>query len=453
VTTREEDIRLDLLNTLLTTPHRDLAKVWPVHRDMVERDPLFYVRLAAWYADQGAVRDHKEMFVVTLALSEFEGHREVGLALLRALPPYELVRVVDFIHGRKSSRKVRVPDKQVRQSKARQLIGAGLKNKQQEEGAAEAQFKSKVDEFGLFKNVPRSIKTEVTRYLKEREADHDWFNSSVLVGRKALKRLYAVLHVRPDERAQKILFEQDPPADSRLFALRALAKADSPVEQARAIVENRIPYRVAATVIRQMTPTVLLALIDRMSPQELINNLGSLKRRGALDHADLKALIEAKLQTAKTAERVSAFKAEEAAKKAGVSADVVRQLEEIADAQVKSKGRIARPTALLVDKSSSMQQAIEIGKRISAMISAICDRELYVYAFDTLAYEITARGPRAGRLGACVPRHPSGWFDFVRNRDQEPAPQEAVRGADRAGHGRRGEHSALVRERTPRLSR
>ena len=392
MTTREDDIRLDILNTLLTTPHRDLAKVWPVHRNMVERDPLFYVRLAAWYAEHGDVRDHKEMFVVTLALSAFDGHRDVGLALLRSLPPYELVRVVDFIHGRKSSRKVRVAEKQVRQSKARKLLASVLKKKAPEVHKMDAQFVTRVDDFGLFKNVPRSIKTEVTRYLKEREADHDWFDSSVLVARKSLKRLYAVLHIRPDERAQKILFEQDPPADSRLFALRELAKADNPVEQARAILEHRLPYRVAATVVRQMTPTVLLALIDRMSPQELINNLGSLKRRGALDNADLKALIEAKLQTAKTAERVSAFKAEEAAKKAGVSADVVQQLEAIADTQVKAKGRIARPTALLIDKSSSMQQAIELGKRISAMISTVCKKELYVYAFDTLAYEITAKG-------------------------------------------------------------
>ena len=51
-----------------------------------------------------------------------------------------------------------------------------------------------------------------------------------------------------------------------------------------------------------MTPTVLLALIDRMSPQELINNLASLQRRGALDNPDLKALIEQKLEQAKTAD-------------------------------------------------------------------------------------------------------------------------------------------------------
>src|SRR5438105_3724693 len=105
----EQDLRLSLLNTLLTTPHRKLEQIWPVHRDMVQQDPRFYVRLAAWYNGHGDVRDHKEMFVVTLALSDFEGHRDTGLALLRGLPPYEVVRVVDFVHGRKTTRKVRQP--------------------------------------------------------------------------------------------------------------------------------------------------------------------------------------------------------------------------------------------------------------------------------------------------------------------------------------------------------
>src|SRR6516164_1815879 len=108
---REQDLRLELLNSLLTTPHRQLAQVWPVHQEMVAKDPRFYVRLGAWYADHGDVRDHKEMFIVTLILSDFEGHRDVGLALLRALPPYEVVRVLDFIHGRKKTKKVRAEAK------------------------------------------------------------------------------------------------------------------------------------------------------------------------------------------------------------------------------------------------------------------------------------------------------------------------------------------------------
>ena len=362
--TPEQDLRLDLLNTLLTTPHRQLELTQPLHAEMVRKDPRFYVRLAAWYADHGDVRDHKEMFIITLVLSDFEGHRDTGLALLRALPPYQVVRVVDFIHGK---------HKAVRP--------------QADGTAPEVARKT-----GLFRNAPRSLRTEVTRYLREREADADWFDSSVLVARKAVKRLYALFHVAPDTRAQKILFDEQPPADSRAFALKELAKAATPAEQARAIVAHALPYRVAATVVQQMTPTVLAALIERMTPQELINNLAALKRRGAFDNPDLKALIEGKLEAAKVDRRVSAFKAEEAVKAADLTSEVRQKLEAVADSQVKAKGRIERPLALLIDKSGSMEAAIELGKRIGALLSAVAAGPLYVLAFDTQAYPVEGGG-------------------------------------------------------------
>ena len=381
---REQDLRLALLNSLLTTPHRQLAQIWSVHQDIVTKDPRFYVRLGAWYADHGDVRDHKEMFIITLVLSNYEGHRDIGLAMLRALPPYEVVRVLDFVHGRKKTKKV--PDA----SRARKE--AGKRGKQRAKAAPAEPPKTVVEDFGLFRNPPRALKTEITRYLREREADAEWFDGSVLVARKAIKRLYALLHVKPGARAQQILFDENPPADSRLAALKKLARAKTPVEQARTIIDHRIPYRVAVTVVQQMTPTVMLALIDVMSPQELINNLAALKRRGAMDNPDLKSLIEQKLEAAKTGTRVSAFKAEEAMKAADLSAEVRRKLEQVADAQVKAKGRIARPTALFIDKSGSMELAIELGKRLGSLISAICEKELYVYAFDNMAYPIERGG-------------------------------------------------------------
>jgi len=238
-TNPEQDLRLTLLNTLLTTPHRKLDQIHPVHADMVKTDARFYVRLAAWYADNGDVRDHKEMFAVTLILSDFPGHRDVGLAMLRDLPPYQVVRVLDFIHGRKKTKKV--------------AAKASRERQRPEEP------KTAVEEFGLFRNPPRALKTEITRYLREREADPEWFDGSVLVARKAIKRLYALLHVKPGERAQRILFDEDPPPDSRLAALKELARAKTPAQQAKSIIEHRIPYRVAATVVQQMTPMVLLA--------------------------------------------------------------------------------------------------------------------------------------------------------------------------------------------------
>src|SRR5262249_55678043 len=113
---------------------------------------------------------------------------------------------------------------------------------------------------------------------------------------------------------------------------------------------------------------------------------------GALANLDLKALIDLKLEEAKQDKRVSALKTETAMQAVEVSADVRRKLEEVADVQIKARGRLRRPTALLVDKSGSMELAIDVGKRIAAMISAACEAELYVYAFDTMAFPIVSAG-------------------------------------------------------------
>lgn len=350
---QEQDLRLRLLNTLLTTPHRKLEQIHPIHADLVAQDPLFYGHLAAWYARHGDVRDHLEMFVVTLALSAFEGHRDAGLALLRDLPPYEVQRVVDFVKGR---------------------VDGKVK-------------------WGLFKNVPRSLKTEVERYLHERETDAMKFDGAVLHARKSMKRLYAALHIKPGPRAQAILFDDRPPADSRLAILKRIAKSADPKEQAALIVEHRIPYRVAASVVAQMTPSVMVALVETMSAQELINNLASLQRRGANDHPDVKAMIDAKLEGAKSAKRVAAFKTKEASKAAPLDAATRQKLDEITERQARAKGTIKRSTALLVDKSGSMEQAIEVAKRLGSMIAGIMEAPLYVVAFDTLAYPIASPGP------------------------------------------------------------
>ena len=120
----------------------------------------------------------------------------------------------------------------------------------------------------------------------------------MLVARKALKRLYTLLHIAPGERAQQILFDDRPPPDSRVAGLKRLAAASTPAEQARAIIESKLPFRVAITVLPEVTPATLEALIDRMSSQELINSMGLLQRRGALDDPNLKALIDLKLEQA-----------------------------------------------------------------------------------------------------------------------------------------------------------
>jgi len=369
----EKDVRLGILNTLLATPHRDLAAIYPVHQWMISDDPRFYAQLAAWYHDTGEIRDHKEMFIINLCLSTFDGHRDVGFAMLRELPPYELVRVEDFISGTYVKEKPLTPVLRGRRPSVPAVVPKKVK-------------------YGLFRSFPYAMRTEVTRWLREREADNEWLDSVCVGARKYMKRLYALNNVKPCERAQAILFDDKPPDDSKAGMVKQLAKVTNPTDQARVIVENKIPYRIASTVIDTMTPSVIAALVEVMTPQELLNNISSLQKRGAFDNPDIKTLIEEKIELAKTGKRVAALKSLEAIKVANVSNEVKAKLAAVADTQLKSKGRINRSTALFIDKSGSQSATIELGKQIATLISTVMDASLYVYACDTIAYPIISKG-------------------------------------------------------------
>ncbi|MDF2387221.1 VWA domain-containing protein [Nostoc ellipsosporum NOK] len=339
----ERDLRLEMLNSLLTTPHRKLEQVAEIHQLIVEVDPIFYGHLAVWYQRHGDVRDHKEVFVAHLLTSNLTEHRDAGFMMLQEFPPYQVARMVDFMKQQRNK-------------------------------------------------LPRSARTAVRRYLKTRESNVAMFDRAALRGRQAMKHLYASLHIKPNERANAILFRDTPPEGSLASVLKQIAKAESAAEQARLIVEFNIPYAIAIGAIKQLTPVVLVALINSMTPQEVINNLKSLQARGAMEHPEVKKLIDSKLEEAAKNTRVAAFKAQIAVDTADLDADTVARLENVTNEQVKRRGTIARPTALLVDKSGSMENAIAIGKQLAALISGITQAELFVYAFDTIPYAVTAKG-------------------------------------------------------------
>ena len=350
----EEDYRLTILNSLLRTPHRDVQPYVPLFREVHDRDPLFFSRLGVWYFENGSVHDLKQLFIAFLCTSKFsDDFREAGNALLDKLPPYQVERVLRIIKGYRG-------DDRYHQ--------------------------------GIASSVPRSFKTSVEQYLHEREAKPEQFDNVVLHARKPLKSLYASLRIKPGEYAQKVLFDNDPPEGSRLYVLKQISQCSDPAEQARMIVENKIPYRIAVSSIKSVTPTILVALINSMTPQEVINNLASLKKRGVMNNTDLRAMVERKLESAQTDKRVSALKTREAIKVAGLDEEMSEKVATVGDKQIKSKGEIKRPTAVLVDKSSSMTEAIEVGKQIASICAPVCKADLFVYAFDTMAYPIQAKG-------------------------------------------------------------
>ncbi len=339
----ERDLRLEMLNSLLTTPHRKLEAVSEIHKIILELDPIFYGHLGVWYQHNGDVRDHKEVFVAHLLTSNLNEHRNAGFMMLQEFPPYQVARAIDFMKQHRNK-------------------------------------------------VPRSARTAVRRYLSKREQNPNSFDRAALRARKSIKHLYATLHIKPGKRADAILFKNRPPEGSLAALLKKLSKAEKAVEQAKIIVEGKIPYAIAVGTIKNLTPTVLVALINSMSPQEVINNLKSLKARGAMEHPEVKKLIDGKLELATKSDRVSAFKARVAADAGDFDAETAEKLKKVTNEQVKRRGTITKPTALLVDKSGSMENAIELGKRLAALISGITEAELFVYAFDTIPYEVRSAG-------------------------------------------------------------
>lgn len=338
----ELDVRVQMLNSFLTTPHGKLATLAPLHQSGIERDPLFYGHLAAWYSERGEVRDHKVLFGAHLLTSDFIEHREAGWVLVQRLPPHMVAAMLDH---------------------AKVVIG----------------------------KVPRIMKSAVTNYLRSLEAQPARFDRAALRSRAHLKHLYASLRIAPSARAQAILFDEQPPVTSQLYQLKLLARTTEPAEQARLIVEQRIPYTTAIGAIKALTPSVMVALIEVMTPQEVINHLAALKQRGAFDSPEVKALIESRLREAEQDRRVSTLKATRAMAHVQLDDETAAVLTEVTDRRVAQITRLARATALFVDKSSSMTQAIEVAKEVAALISAVCDN-FRVLAFDSDVFEVQSGG-------------------------------------------------------------
>jgi hypothetical protein len=86
------------------------------------------------------------------------------------------------------------------------------------------------------------------------------------------------------------------------------------------------------------------------------------------------------------------MKADRALEAVAVDDGLRAKLEEVIDERLEAKGRLRRSTALFIDKSGSMETAIDVGRRLAAIISTACEKPPFVCAFDTMAYPIESAG-------------------------------------------------------------
>lgn len=375
---QEEDSRVKMLNAFLTCPHRNTTEINAVHAELQENDPLFYAHLAAWYNKHGDIRDHKEVFAARLIVDSYTENREVGLALWQRMPFWLKNRVLGFVTGK--------------DVKIREKTGVRKTTMRRGKKVEYSEGTTRTVHVGLDKNIPTSFRRELTKYLEWLEAHPENFDATVARNRTDLKQLYFTLRIRQfTERANKILFNKEYPEGSMLAKMEEAAKAEDPVEQAKAIVKQKIPFTTAIGMIENPTPAAWVALIEVMSPQEAINHIATFEEHGLLDNPATKEMILAKLKKAEKSSKVSTLKSKEAKKTNRVkNEEVSAQLDKIADVQVK-KAQIKAKTCVCVDKSGSMKIAIEAGKKIAALVSGATVQDPVVLAFDKAAFRILAR--------------------------------------------------------------
>ena len=214
---REQDPRLEILNTLLTTPHRKLEQIWPVHRLLVEQDPRFYVRLAAWYHDHGR-RSRPQGDVHHHTGSEHlrgSPRRRAGLAPRpAAVPGGAGARFHSRPQGDAEGPRRRDPGK--RQSTKAQWRRTSV------QPAATV-----VEEFGLFRNPPRRCGPRSCATCANARPTPSGSTAPCWSRARRSSECMRCCTWRRAIEPSRILFDENPPADSRLFALKELAKAES----------------------------------------------------------------------------------------------------------------------------------------------------------------------------------------------------------------------------------
>lgn len=419
VSESQPSVQEEIFNTLLRTPHRGVDEFLVIHREQMERDPFLYGCLATHAVHQGecAVRDIQDVFVATLFVSEFPEHREAAWYMLQDMPPFRARRVVQYVTGyaepvshssldkpmptngefgvtyerAKYSKNHPNKDKKGKEIPRRiQKLGRQLRDRLKTSAAEITVDKWLVKHKGHGKSMNRVLRGAIKNFLTYREETEGMIEGAIIRMRSALRFLYAKAHLVPggnnDHWINRCLFHNEAPEGSRIEAMKNLIASNDPTEQAEIIMDAKLPYPVVRSLVKTVTPSVLIALIDAMSPQELLANLAVIKREGAFDNPEIKELIQTRIKEVQkvSRNRVDAFKGDIAAAAVADLDDETKKLvQDVTDAQLKKHGKIGVPTVLIIDKSSSMGHVIEVGKQLGAAIGqAAGDNFVACYLFD-----------------------------------------------------------------------
>lgn len=343
-----------IISELTRSPHGKLTEYLATGQKMAMEEPEFMAHLIAWDKIKGQIRDAKVALpVVSLTVPNFpEELAENSFAHLALLGPRELLRSYRF--------------------------ALEIRN-----GTA----------------LPRrKMRTLVERYLRNKESNKRKWMRLAVQHRNTLRELYALTHVKPMEEGNVILFGRNwdgtkaaMPTGS-VFETIANLKYMSPVEAAGAIIENKIPFLIAMGALgkKAQEPDLVLALINRMSPTELVTNTKMLERLGVKSNPALRGAYEQALERASKSKKnvLKTTRAAEAISDEGLK----EKLRGLQERQIQALSGIEGNWLVLADKSGSMHSAIEVAKEVAATLAKMVKGKVWLVFFDSHPQSVDVTG-------------------------------------------------------------
>lgn len=329
----------EIITMLTASPHGDLLQYREPVAAAAQADADFTAHLIAWNQRKGAIRDSKLALPFWMLGFTERGttHETNCWAHLLLQSPRQLVQLVRFAYDKKIV---------FRKSQFWKMIG---------------------------------------HYLKARESFPDWFTAVALQHRESLKTLYALSHTAPGDYANAVIFKRQYPQDSVFYAVQHLT--DFSAQEIGGLIERfRIPYLIArgALGVRMRESDVLLAVVDRMSPTELVTNMKALKRLGASKYPAVRAALgKGMIRAGKS--RANVLKTTQAAKALAQDdpeSSLVTQLEEVQERQLERV--VDSNWLILADKSGSMDAAINLAVKIAGLLAHAVKETVSLVFFDTM---------------------------------------------------------------------
>lgn len=341
-----------MIGNLIRVGHKSLAEYIPDGLKVVRQDPNLFAHIIAWDRKNGEIRDTKKAYPM-ISLRGIPGdenmYYENAVAHLMLLDPRNLVMAIRF-HSL-------------------------IEGHQFKPGA-----KALLD-FG------------VERYLRIREQNVQWWDKTALQHRDSMKTLYAMFHIKPFLRAQKVLFDRQYPKNSVFEVLKNL-KIMGPKEAAGTIMNYKIPFLMAIGALNggaSKNTDVLLAMVESMTASELITNTSMLTKMGVMLNPVLKSAYDKGLQKIYTDKRVSSLKV---GKAASVITDkkTKAKLEKVQEDKLDSLAGLEGDWLVLGDMSGSMEYSIEKAREVAAFLSRAVKGKVYLVFFREFpyAFEVTS---------------------------------------------------------------